>query len=76
MSRSLLNCTVHPGWIKPFLNYIKLGYNEKNSANLSGIGTSTIQQRCDKYPDFKAEYETLLNNQKSRFGQRTVLGGS
>lgn len=76
MSRSLLNCTVHPGWIKPFLNYIKSGYNEKNAANMAGVGTGIIQQRCDNYPDFKVEYETLLTSQKPRPGQRSLLGGS
>jgi hypothetical protein len=76
MSRALNNCKVRPGWVKSFLGYIKLGYNEKNAANLSGVGTGTVQQRCEKHPDFRVEYEELMTNQKPRPGQRSLLGGS
>ena len=76
MSRALNSCTLRPGWVKPFLNYIQSGYNEKNAANMSGIGTGTVRHRCENHDDFRAEYEALLVNQKARPGQRSLLGGS
>ena len=68
MSRSLINCTLHPGWLKPFLAAIKNGYNERNAANMSGVGTNTIHQRMDNNPEFRAQYAELLAKQKPRFG--------
>lgn len=68
MSRSLMNCTLHPGWVKPFLAAIKNGYNEMNAANMSGVGTNAVRQRCESTPDFKADYDVARANAKPRYG--------
>ena len=68
MSNSLNRCTLHPGWVKPFLAAIKNGYSERNAANMSGVGTLTIHQREDKSPEFKAQYAETLAKQKPRYG--------
>jgi len=68
MSRSLNRCTLHPGWVKSFLAAIKNGYNERNAANMSGVGTNTVAQRCANVPEFKAQYDELMKKQKPRFG--------
>jgi len=68
MSNALSRCTLHPGWVKPFLAAIKNGYNERNAANMSGVSTLTVHQREERNPEFKAQYNELLVKQKPRYG--------
>ena len=68
MSRSLMNCKLRHGWIKPFLAAIKNGFSEKNAANAAGEGTNTIHRLMDKDPAFKAEYDAAKANARPRYG--------
>lgn len=68
MSRSLINCKLRHGWIKPFLAAIKNGYSEKNAANMSGESTSTIHQQMAKDPEFKTEYDVAIAKARPRYG--------
>lgn len=68
MSRSLNSCRHIPGWIKPFLAATKNGYNEKNAANMAGVGTNMIRQRMESDPEFKRDYEHTCATKKPRYG--------
>ncbi len=68
MSNALANCRHIPSWMKPFLAAVKNGYNEKNAANMSGVGTNIVHQRMVNDPDFKASYDEIMLNQKPRYG--------
>lgn len=70
MSTSLQHCKLRHGWIKPFLNAIRHGFNEKNAANAAGEGTNTIHRHMEKDPAFKAEYEAVQAAARPRYGLR------
>lgn len=69
-SRALMGCKLHPGWMKPFLNAISHGYNEKNAANMAGVGTNVIRQRFESDSEFRQKYEETSAKAKPRYGRR------
>lgn len=70
MSRSLINCKLRHGWIKPFLSAIKNGFNELNAANAAGEGTNTIRRLAENDPSFRAEYDAARAAARPRYGRR------
>jgi hypothetical protein len=70
MSNSLNKCKLRHGWINPFLNAIRHGFNELNAANAAGEGTNTIRRHMEKDPAFKAEYEAAQAAARPRYGTR------
>ena len=68
MSRALDRCKHIPGWVRPFLAATKNGYNERNAANMAGVGTGVIHRRMESDSEFKENYEKTLATQKPRFG--------
>ncbi len=70
MSTSLDKCKLRHGWISPFLNAIRHGFNELNAANAAGEGTNTIRRHMEKDPAFAAEYEAARAVARPRYGPR------
>lgn len=68
MSQSLQGCRHIPGWVKPYLQAIRNGYNEKNAANMAGEGTAVIRRHLEKDELFKKQLEEAQANAKPRFG--------
>ena len=68
MSTSLDGCKKIPGWVKPFLQHIKNGFNDTNAANKAGVGSNVIRQRLANDPAFKNDYETAQKAKRPRFG--------
>lgn len=68
MSQSLQGCRHIPGWIKPYLQAIRNGYNEKNAANMAGEGTAVIRRQLEKDDIFRKELETAQAEARPRYG--------
>lgn len=68
MSQSLHRCRHIPGWVKPYLQAIRNGFNEKNAANLAGEGTAVIRRHLEKDELFKGQLEDAHANAKPRYG--------
>ena len=60
MSSALANCRHVPGWIKPFLAGVRSGYNDRNAAQLAGVGTAVVVKQLERDPIFKGQYEEAI----------------
>ncbi len=56
------------GWMPLFLQNIRNGYNDLNSANRAEVGTPTVRARLESDPKFKADYERAQLVKRPRYG--------